>query len=343
MRAPLEFPWAEPPAPATVTPVAAGLGWLRMPLPFALDHINLWLVEGAGGWTVIDTGVCRDEVKALWRALHAGAMRALPIERVIVTHFHPDHFGLAGWLHEEHGAALWMTRAEWLTASYLYSDSAARAAGAQAELFRRNGLDAARVERYRERGNAYRRLVAPPPPNRRIADGERLALGDHLWEVIVGTGHAPEHACLHCAELGVLIAGDQVLPRISPNVSVWAAEPEGDPLGEFLATLERLAALPAETLVLPSHGLPFRGLGTRIAALEAHHEERLALLAAACEGGARSAAELIPVLFERELDVHQLSFAMGESLAHLAHLAGRGVLRRERGADGIERYRRSGR
>jgi len=339
-RLELEYPWAQPPGPAQACPVAPGVYWLRMPLPFALDHINLWLLEDGEGWTIVDTGIGRDEVRELWRDLFRGAMGGRPVTRIVVTHFHPDHFGLAGWLHEVWDAPVWMTRTEWLTGCAIHADAEARFVSRQVELFRRNGLDAARLEALERRGNAYRRIVSPPPLSfHRIRDGERIDAGGRGWRVVVGEGHAPEHACLYCEEAGVLIAGDQVLPRITPNVSLPPTEPYSDPLASFLESTRRFDSLPADTLVLPSHGLPFRGLHRRVEQFRRHHEARLVDLVAAC-AEPRSAAELLPVLFNRELDVHQVMFAMGESLSHLVHATATGRLQRETGSDHVVRYRR---
>lgn len=317
--------------------VVPGIFWLRMPLPFALDHINLWLIEDGDGFTIVDTGIARDEVKSAWRMLFSGLMSGRPVKRVIATHFHPDHFGLAGWLTETLKAPLWMTRSEWLTGSMLYGDAQGRIAKAQVSLFRKHGLDDARLRALSERGNAYRRgLTTPPSSYRRMIDGERLDIGGCDWTVVVGRGHAPEHACLYCADKRVLVSGDQVLPKISPNVSLSATEPDADPLKEYLDSLERIAALPGDVLVLPSHDRPFFGLRERIEALKRHHAERLERLVSYCQTP-RAAAETLEVLYRRKLDGHQIMFAMGESLSHLVHLEAEGRLERSTD-DGVIRF-----
>jgi glyoxylase-like metal-dependent hydrolase (beta-lactamase superfamily II) len=337
----LDYPWAQAPGPGEVCPVAPGVYWLRMPLPFALDHINLWLLEDGAGWTVVDTGVARDDVKLLWDRLRGGPMGGRSILRVIVTHHHPDHLGLAGWLGRQADAPAWMTRTEWLTGTMLHADADARLAAHQVDFFRRNGLDDERARALAERGNRYRRLVSPPPEQyRRLIDGDTIIIGGRTWRVVVAQGHSPEHACLHCEELRLLIAGDQVLPQITPNVSVPAAEPQADPLALFLDSLGRLRALREDTLVLPSHGRPFYGLRERIDRVCDHHETRLAALAGVCDEP-RSAADLLTVLFRRELDPHQLMFAMGEALSHLNHLEARGRLARETDVRGIVHFRRA--
>jgi glyoxylase-like metal-dependent hydrolase (beta-lactamase superfamily II) len=327
------------PAPGPVTEVADGVLWLRMPLPFALDHINLWALADGDGWTLVDTGINRDETKELWRDLFAGPLAGRPAGRLICTHFHPDHFGLAGWLCGEHGIGLTMTRAEWTMGTMIRLDTEGAFSRSMADFYRGHGLGEEWTGPLAARGNMYAtRVDLPPNSYLRIVDGDEIDIGGRVWRVIVGTGHAPEHACLYCADLGVLISGDQVLPRITSNVSVWASEPDADPLADFLGSLDRFRGLPEDTLVLPSHGLPFRGLDGRLDDLARHHDDRLAEVAEACPDW-RSAADIVPVLFRRELDGHQMTFAMGESIAHLAYLEAQGRLASGRGDDGIMRYR----
>jgi glyoxylase-like metal-dependent hydrolase (beta-lactamase superfamily II) len=334
----IRYAFDRPPEAGTGLEIAPGIYWLRMPLPFALDHINLWLLDDGDGFTIVDTGIARDEVKSAWRALLAGLMSNRPVKRIISTHFHPDHFGLAGWLSETLEAPLWMTRAEWLTGAMLYADEAGRAAEAQTALFRRHGLDDRRLGALAGRGNGYRRVISAPPASyRRMSDGDVLRIDGCDWSVIVGRGHAPEHACLYCAEKGVFISGDQVLPRISPNISLSPAEPGADPLGEYLESLDRLKILAQEVLVLPSHDLPFFGIRARIEALRRHHAERLDRLFDYCRTP-RTAAQTLELLFPRELDTHQIMFAMGESLSHLVRLERESRLRRFDGGDGIIRF-----
>lgn len=335
----LSYPWHDSPAVETVRPVAPGIGWVRMPLPFALDHINLWLLDDGEALCVVDTGYARDEVRTHWQAILAAAPR--PLSRIVVTHCHPDHLGLASWLGARDRAPVLMTQGEFLGAHALWHQLPGHCVADMLAQFRSHGLDDARLEALAARGNAYRHGVAELPSTyQRLFDGNRLRIGAHEWEVIVGYGHAPEHASLYCAALGVLISGDMLLPRISTNVSVFAATPEDDPLGWFLASLQRISNLPADTLVLPSHGRPFRGIGTRVAELVEHHRARCAELLAACTHPC-SAGDLLGTLFPRELDTHQVMFAMGEAIAHLNHLVHQGVLRRVAGSDGVIRFERN--
>ncbi len=339
---PLHFPVAKSPGPGETLPIAPGVEWLRMPLPFALDHINLWLLEDGPGWTIVDAGYAMAETMARWERVFAERLGGLPVTRIIATHHHPDHIGLAGWLTERWQVPLWATEKEWLYARLLTQngdDSAMLRRG----FARRAGLDEAASEIFGEHHRGYRRGVPSVPASfERLADGSVVEIGGREWRVIVGEGHSPELACLYCAETRVLIAGDQVLPKISPNVSVQAHEPDGDPLSRFLRSLDRLrGAVPPETLVLPSHNLPFFGLHARIDALAAHHRARCDDVLAAC-ASPQSATELLPVLFRRPLDRHQMAFALGEALAHLRYLRNQGALACMPGADGVDRFLQSG-
>ena len=338
----LSYPLAEPPAPGSVTAVAPGVYWLRMPLPFVLNHINLWLLEDIDGWTIVDCGFATDEARDCWEQIFARHLGGKPVTRVIVTHFHPDHIGLCHWLCEKHQLLPWMTKAEFLQAHAVRK----RVAGTEAEPLRtmmmRHGLDAERMRWIDLRDNLYDSGVPDlPRAHRRIRDDESIAIGAHTWRVMVGYGHAPEHASLYCENLGLFIAGDMLLPRISTNVSVWPVEPEADPVGDFLNSLTRYAALAANTLVLPSHGLPFHGMHARIAALHEHHRSRLERVTQSCVTP-QSAADVLPLLFDRKFDDHHLLFAMGEAIAHLNYLMHRGVLRRLVNSSGNYQFQRTG-
>ena len=334
----ISYPFDNLPASGATLEVAPGIHWLRMPLPFALDHINLWLLADGVGWTAVDTGIGLDPVKEAWQSVLAGRSK---LTRQIVTHFHPDHLGLAAWLEAETGAPLWMTQGEFLLAHLVHAGTAPFGTETMVEYFRGHGLAPEPCAALLERGNAYRRGVpAIPATFHRLLDGDVVEIGGRDWQVIVGHGHAPEHASLYCAALGVLISGDMLLPRISTNISAFAASPRIDALALFLASLDRLTALPADTLVLPSHGRPFVGLHARVAELKAHHAARCDDLLIACASGAQTAAELLPVLFSREItDPHQTMFAMGEAIAHLNYLEHQRRLERTC-ENGIHRYAR---
>jgi len=337
VTSPLQFPFREPPAPGRALEVAPGVRWVRMPLPFALDHINLWLLEDGGAWTLVDCGIGNPETRALWERVFAG--EKFEVSRVLATHCHPDHAGNAAWLTTRFGAPLWMAQAEYLTAHAMRDSAAGYSADAMLALYRRHGLDDARHAVMAKRGNSYRRLVPELPQSYcRLMPGDAVTIGGRRWRAIVGYGHAPEHLSFHCEALNVVISGDMLLPKISTNVSVWPVDPEGDPLRLFLDSIRAYRELPADALVLPSHGMPFRGAHARVAQLEAHHDARLGELLEACRGEAKSANELVALLFRRELDAHQLFFALGEAIAHLNHLQHAGVLAREAGADGVARF-----
>lgn len=342
----LDYPLDEfLPETGAVHEVAPGLYWLRMGLPFALNHINLWLLEDEyetqhgrqRGWTIVDCGISSDATKAAWETIFAEALDGLPVLRVIATHCHPDHIGLADWLCQRWNAPLWMTAGEYAFARMMSASLPGVDGTAMAPHFERHGLKDASV-RLAGRKSYYQTLVpSVPGAYRRLQDGQRFDMGGRDWRVITGFGHSPEHAALYCEALNVLISGDMVLPRISTNVSVFAVEPEANPVQQYLDSLGKYEDLPADTLVLPSHGKPFRGLHTRITQLRDHHDARLAEVLHAC-ALPQSAADIVPVMFPRALDSHQLSFALGEALAHLHQLWFDGQLKRLIGPDGITRF-----
>jgi len=338
----LRFPHATPPAPGRTLEVAPGLRWLRMPLPFALDHINLWLVEDGAGWAIVDTGIDDAVTREIWEQIFARELDGRPVTRLFCTHYHPDHMGLAGWLTERLGIELWATETEWRFAHERSRSTEDGVDPAMVELCRRVGLEDALAAAGALRGSHYRMLVAPVPDHHhRLTDDMTLPIGGRAWRVVIGRGHAPEHACLFCPELDLFIAGDQVLPKISPNVGLWPMDRDPDPLGSFLASLDRLRrALPASSLVLPSHNLPFYGLHNRLGQLTALHGERLREIETACQQP-RSAAEIMPLLFARALDPHQLAFAVGETLAHLEHATRAGRLQRRERPDGVWMFQRA--
>jgi glyoxylase-like metal-dependent hydrolase (beta-lactamase superfamily II) len=345
LEAQLTYPFAdELPALGAVREVAPGIGWLRMPLPFALDHINLWVLqdarEGRKGWSVIDCGVATDATRASWEQVLAGPLENQPVVRVIATHCHPDHVGLSGWLCERFKAPFWLTAGEYGFARMMSAALPGVDGPSAIPHFERHGLaDQAMLEQMRSRRNYYPSLVpSVPEAYTRLQDGQKFTIGNTAWHVITGFGHSPEHASLYSEALNVLVSGDMVLPRISTNVSVFAIEPEGNPLQQYLDSLDKFARLPDDVLVLPSHGKPFRGLHTRIAQLRQHHVERLDEVLEACKTP-RSAVDIVPIMFRRQLDAHQLSFALGEALAHLHKLWNDGMLERVTGADGIIRFR----
>ena len=357
----LDYPLGDTlPDEGNTVEVAPGIRWIRMVLPFALNHINLWLLRDEQddplnpgntlqGWTVVDCCISRPEAKAQWDTIFATQLEGLPILRVIVTHMHPDHIGLAHWLCERwttptHTCRLWVSATDY-NAARIGSQSTTGFGGDSAALFfASHGLtDPDSVAKIRARTGYYPGMVPDVPRSYvRLMDGKTIAIGAgsnrHDWRCISGYGHAPEHIALYCAKLNVLISGDMILPRISTNVSVYDMEPEADALTLFLESIDKFLPLPADTLSLPSHGKPFRGLHTRIQQLHDHHRDRLAEVMEACTDSPCSAADILPIMFKRELDLHQTTFAMGEALAHLHLLWFEGKVKRRLGPDAVYRF-----
>ena len=326
----LQFPIAEPPGCGETMQVAPGILWLRPALPFRLDHVNLYLLEDGPGYAVVDTGIGDDATRAVWQALLAGPLRSRPITRVIVTHFHPDHVGMAGWLCDLTGAPLLMAQTEYLTSLMIHLDPEALDAEPYRSFYLNHGLAPDTTAKLLANGHRYLLMVTGLPRTfRRLIAGEALTIGDRRFEVLTGGGHAPEQVMLYCAADGLLLAADQIMARISPNISVQAMDPQGDPLGIYIRSLTVLKqTLPADTLVLPGHNLPFYGLHTRVDELIAHHDARCDAILAACREVARTAADLVPVVFRRPIDdPHQIGFAFSEALAHVNVLEREGRLR----------------
>ncbi|MFM9851938.1 MAG: MBL fold metallo-hydrolase [Sphingomonadaceae bacterium] len=327
------------PAVGEVTRVSEGVNWARIPMPGSLGHINSWLLdEGEDGVAIVDTGMLLTMCSDAWKALFDKGLAGKRITRVICTHLHPDHIGLAGWLCKKFGVELWMTRGEWLTARMLTVDARDEPPEAFAVLQRASGWNEAEIAQSLAKGwGRFGKMVfAMPVSYRRLQHGDVLDLGGNQWRVVVGSGHSPEHACLVNDAAGVMISGDQVLPRISSNVSVNITEPEADPLGEWLDSIDRLLDLPGHLLVCPAHGEPFHGLHTRLAALRDEHLERLDTVAASLVEPKR-AVDCFAMLFNRPIGEHNRELATGEAQAHLRRLERDGRARREV-VDGVHWY-----
>ena len=341
----LHYPLANAlPEPGRALEVATGVKWIRMSLPFALDHINLWLlrdtIDGIEGWTIVDCCIDRPESRAQWEQIFESELQGLPVLRMIVTHMHPDHIGLAHWLCERWNVTMWISATDFGVARLASQSTTGFGGDSAAAFFRLHGMvDEDSLSQIRARSGYYPKLVPQVPGHfRRLMDGQSITIGGSDWRCISGFGHAPEHIALYNETLGVLISGDMVLPRISTNVSVYDNEPESDALTLFLDSLQKFTPLPENTLVLPSHGKPFVGLHERIQQLNDHHTDRLAEVIEACSARACNAMDMIPVLFTRALDLHQTTFAMGESVAHLHRLWFAGQLTRQLASDDTYRF-----
>lgn len=333
---------APAPEPGRLSPVARGVYWMRMPVAFAPGHVNLWALEDEDEdgpcWTLVDAGFPDDATRANWQQVLAGDLAGRPVRRILITHCHPDHFGLGDWLAQQTGARIWMSLGEYLTAQAWFGDTPASTMDLMAAFFRQHGLPAEQTEAMQREGSRYRRTVGSlPTAMRRILPGEVITIGGDAWEAIVGHGHSPEHLSFYRAHDPVLIAGDMLLPTISPNTPTLPFEPETDAVGHYLDSIERFRVLAAHTAVLPAHGDPYRGVVQRVDALRLHHDKRLAQITALCEAPT-TAFDLLPHLFKRQLDSFQTRFAMGEVIAHLNHLWRTGPLRRLSGQDGVFRF-----
>ncbi len=342
-RGKLTYPFATVPQAGEALAIAPGVLWLRMPLSGPLGHINCWALEDEGGWTLVDTGLGHPETLAAWETVLAGPLGGRPVKRVIVTHLHPDHVGAAGWLTRRFGVRMWMTRLEYLTCRVMAGDTGREPPPEALAFYRGAGWSESDLAAYCERFGRFGSLMQPLPDSyQRIADGDVLTIGGREWRVVVGCGHSPEHACLWAPDLQVIITGDQVLPRISSNVAVYALEPEANPLREWLTSLARLRSIvPDDVLALPSHNEPFRGLHARIGHLIDGHERGLDRLREALVEPKR-AVDIFPLLFRRTVDKSLIGFATGESLAHLHYLRDLGEAQRTQDETGVDWWRAAG-
>ncbi|MEC9196028.1 MAG: MBL fold metallo-hydrolase [Pseudomonadota bacterium] len=340
----ISTPWTDPPAEGQAIEVAEGVLWMRMPLPLALDHVNVYALRDGDGWTVVDTGMSSRRSKAIWQGLMDGPLQGLPVRRVIVTHHHPDHVGLAGWFQSVYGAELVMTRTAWLLARMLQMDEQDRPCAETQRHWRRAGMDAGLfAQRLTERPFNFADTVDPMPLGfTRIAQGDRMRIGGRDWTVHTGGGHAPEHATLWSDDGTLVLAGDQIISSISPNVGVYATEPDADPLADWLESCERLETLcTMEQLCLSGHKLPFRGLPHRMRQLIENHHNALPRLVAYLETP-KTAADCFPLLFRRKIGPAEYGLALVEAVAHLNHLYAKGLVSRELSKDGAWLWQQSG-
>ena len=329
---------ADPP-PGEVVLVAEGVYWVRFSMPMSLNHINLWLLEDGDGWTIVDTCLNIPSAREQWETLFEGFMQGKPVKRVICTHLHPDHVGLAGWICERFDCELWMAREEFLMCRALVGDTGRPAPEVALRFYRAAGFNDTQLEAYRARFGRFGAAVSSLPDSyRRLQGGETIRIDERYWQLVVGSGHSPEHMALYCPALKLLISGDQILPRITPNVSVFPTEPRGDTLKDWLNSNARIReSLPDDLLVLPAHEAPFYGLHVRLTQIIESHERDLDKLYAHL-AEPRRAIDCFSALFKREITENSIQLATGETLAHLNCLIGRRLVQRERDAEGVDWY-----
>ncbi len=326
----LRFIQDSPPETGNVTEIADGVFWLRFSLPMTgLNHINLYALKDGDGWVVVDTGIASRATRTLWEHHFKVLMGGRPVNRIIVTHLHPDHAGLAGWMRRRFDAPLLMTRGEYFLCRLLAADTGREAPADGLKFYQKAGLSPDQIEIYKLRFGGFGKAISPMPQSYdRLQDGDDLMINDRRWRVITGAGHSPEHACLYCEDLGLFLSGDQILPNISSNVSVWPTEPEANPLEDWISSCHKLkAALPEDTLIAPAHGIPFYGAHKRLDKLISHHEKALERLTEFCQRP-QMATSVYSILFRRQINDGNRIMAVGEAVAHLNCLKTRGLIRR---------------
>ena len=338
----LSYPFDNRPNPGELIEVGPGIFWVRMPLPISLNHINLWMLEEQDGWTLVDTGMATEDTKALWEEIFSTHLNSKPVKQVIVTHMHFDHLGLAGWLVEKWGATLCMSRTEYLSSRVIINEIKSDPPEATVAFFRAAGVEESILDEFKVRFNNRSDFVSPLPSHyKRLTDNQVLQIGSLQWTVIIVEGHSPEHICLHCKSLNIMIAGDQILPRISPNISVRPDEPRANPLHNFLRSCESLKnRLNKDVLILPSHGDPFYGAHLRLQDMINEHKKGLQDLLEFCSQP-RSVAEVFPILFKSKINIGNMVIAVGEAVANLNYLVSSKELVVNIGSDGIARYKQA--
>lgn len=339
----IAHPFETPPSPGEAVEVAPGILWIRLPLPMALNHVNAYALADDDGWTLVDTGLATDATRELWQGLLAGPLSGRPVARLLVTHHHPDHVGLAGWFQAQ-GAELLIPLTGWLYARMLTLDVQERASPEALAFLRRAGMPGEMLARREsERPFNFADVVAPMPTGfTRIAEGQVLTLAGRRWQVRMGNGHAPEHATLWSLDDGLILGGDQLLPGISANIGVYATEPLADPLAAWLASCRAFQPLARpDHLILPGHKTPYTGLPARLTAMVLDHEQALDRILAHLASTPATACDLFPTLYRREIRPGEYGLALAEAVAHVNHLAARGAIAAEVRTDGAALWRRT--
>jgi glyoxylase-like metal-dependent hydrolase (beta-lactamase superfamily II) len=341
-RVALIYPFDEVPGDGVALDVAPGVRWFRIPLGLSLSHINLWAIEDGEGWSIVDCGLFNANAVAVWQQVALHGLEGKPVKAVYVTHMHPDHIGMAGWLVRKFNCPLWMTALEYMTCRVMAGDTGLPAPEESIRFYRGAGWNDQALIKFQERFGSFGKSIDVLPQNyRRLHDGQRLRIGRHEWRIVVGSGHSPEHACLYCAEQKLFISGDQVLPKISSNVSVFPTEPQANPLAHWLDSIEKIKReVPDDVLVLPAHNEPFRGLHARLDHLARGHHAGLDRLRVALATPKR-AIDVFGTLFARTItdEPMLLGMATGESLAHLNYLVNSGEATVEADKQGVNWYR----
>ncbi|MDP6377052.1 MAG: MBL fold metallo-hydrolase [Pseudomonadales bacterium] len=337
----LTYPYDKHPEPGETLEIAEGVRWLTMPMGGSLNHINLYLLEDSDGWWVVDTGLSIAQTADLWHQVFDKELGGKPVKAVVCTHFHPDHIGQSSMITDHFRCPLYMTRSEYYQARAFSGGPGSQSSWIGEEFYVRAGMPRSYLQEmakmWEQRSSHGMAMPDLPSGYHRLHKGDTLTIGAHDWRVAVGSGHSPEHACLYCAALGIMISGDQILPVITSNVSVHPAEPEANPLKDWMESHDRFLATPDSTLILPAHNLPFYGVRARLRELISHHEDRMLAIEEHCVEPAL-AKELLPVLFARELDSGQMMMALGEAIAHLHLLMLRNRIERQLHEDGHYRF-----
>ncbi len=334
----LEYPHQAIPKPGETITITAGVKWLRMPIPASLDHINLYLLEDDDGWFILDTGMGTGTTREQWQQIFSTELGEKPVKGIIVTHMHPDHVGQAGWLCELWKAPLYMSESEYKHAKLAYAPSSESHIAETLSFYLQFGLDEKEALNRATQWTQRQWPIADLPEQYvELGHGDRINIAGNPWQILIGRGHSPEHLCLYCDNLQLLLSGDQILPEITSNVSVYPGILDENPLSQWITSLHRFFDLPDTTLVLPAHNQPFHGLHSRAKSIIEHHQENCIALESACRQK-MSGQQLLSVLFNRPLNSFETALAIGECSAHLNYLVEQNRLERHLDVNGTYLY-----
>lgn len=333
----IEYFGPAPPKPGGAVELYPGIVWARIQLPFRPGWVNVWLLEDRGRWTIVDCGFDWEPAREGWKSL-LHALGDPVVSQILVTHAHFDHVGLSGWLRDRFGATSGMAPIEFEYVQFIRSDWDL---GRFKQFFRAAGCTETMVEEFAGwKEWAQRAVEAVPIDYIPLHAGDEILIGGRTWRLLCSGGHSRGQLAFWCERDAILIGGDIVLPRIHASIGVSPSDSKTDPVADALAGWRALRYLPADTAVLPSHGVPFTGLHARLDQHEAQCRQRLECLLETCSARSVSASDAMTLVYGNVVPSSP-RIAVCEMQAYLNYLEIEGQISRSMFADGVARYRRA--